>query len=299
MRRWIVSFSMLGLLAASGGGLASSLEESDCSGTGGAALLIKAASCEPGSPVKFKLAGPPLGRYRLWCDFGPGPVTIPGVGTFCLDFGPERMVLSYGTLNDLGFRSVWWAVPDDPDLVGREMSLQFAAEDPRTGDAHISNAYFVPICEEGGEDCDGGIRRLGYFMTVRYTGEYPVSITSRAFWSENPQVVVGEVTFEYDPLAPPEFPIVGDGIGGDSLTVTSVTAFEGVVVLHAVAKGCATANGRLPNNTTFETVVGGVAAFRDIHTSCSIPISAGSNFNPVFVTSIQDVMSAPEGDCGD
>jgi hypothetical protein len=264
-----------------------------CEGQGNAAMLIK-GSCTLGTPMKFKLAGPANGFFRLWRDFGSGPVEIPEVGTFCLDFSPDRLVIASGHLNHLGFFSTWWTLPDDPEMLGQEMAFQFAAIDPQTQEISISNSYNFGLCGDEGADCDEGIRRLGYFTVIRRPDVYPVTITSRAFWSQHPDQLVGEVTFLYDPDDPPTFPIVSDD--GD-ITVTKVEAFPGVLVVHTIARGCDFANGRLPNNTTFETIADDISAWADIHTSCSIPISAGSNFNPVFITYLQDVKSAPEGDC--
>jgi hypothetical protein len=287
-KNWIVVAFMLVLTV-----LSSSAFADECAGQGDAAMLIK-GSCTLGTPLKFKLAGPPNGFFRLWRDLGAGPVEVPGVGTFCLDFSPERLVIASGHLNHLGFHSTWHTLPDDPRMLGQEIAFQFAAIDPVTNEIVISNGYNFGICDDEGGDCDQGIRRLGYFTIIRRPDEYPVTLTSRAYWSQHPEERVGEVTFLFDPDDPPAFPIVsGDG----DMTVTKVETFPGVILVHAVARGCDFANGRLPNNTTFETVAGEVAVWADIHTSCSIPISAGSNFNPVFITFLQDVKNAPEGDC--
>lgn len=277
--------------------LASDGDPTECGGQGGATLLMK-GSCAIGSELKVKMAGQPHARYKLWMDLGTGPVDVPGVGTFCLDFGPDKILVSKGRLNSLGFKSFFTSVHDNPDLLGEVFAFQFAAEDDDAPNGvAISNAYIYRGCETAeSEDCDRGIRRLGYFTVVQYEGEYPVDMTVSAR-GDNQQGDVGSVSFNFDPDNPPAFPLASDAVGTGT-TVTAVDAYPTFLIVHAVVKGCDFANGRLPNETIFEIEVDGeIVATRQIHTSCSVPIGAGARFAPVFITFFQDVKNAPPGDC--
>ena len=289
---------LVAIFAICGVSRASTPDPADCSGQGGATLLMK-GSCAIGGELKVKMAGIPQARYKLWMDRGAGPVEIPGVGTLCLDFGPEKVVVAKGRFNNLGYKSFYVDFPDDPDLLGQTLAFQFASEDEDAPNGiAISNAYIFEGCESAeSEDCDQGIRRLGYFTVVPYEGSYPVDLTVRAEGAGGGGGDVGEVTFEFDPENPPALP-QSSGDGGTGLTVTGVDAYPTFLIVHAVVKGCDHANGRLPNETLFETEVDGeVVAARQIHTSCSVPIGAGARFAPVFITFFQDVKNAPPGDC--
>lgn len=288
MGAWI----LWSVLAASG---QAQVDPQECYGQGGSMLLMK-GSCAAGSAVKVKMAGQPDARYKLFLDRSSGPVEMPGLGTFCLDFGPDKRLVDKGRLSPLGFRSLWTQMPDDPAFLGEEFAFQFASEDDfAPGGIAISNAIIFRGCEaEGIDPCDRGVRRLGYFTIVDYVGELPSTIHVKVEGMNGHSGLVGEVSFVYDPTDPPQFPISS---AEDGVTVTNVQAFPGYVIVHAVAKGCTFANGRLPNECLFETTVGDVVAGSQIHTSCSVPLGAGSRFPPVFVTFFQDVKNAPPGDC--
>lgn len=278
----------------------------ECGGQGSATLLMK-GSCAIGGQLKIKMAGEPNARYKLWMDRGAGPVEVPGIGTFCLEFGPDKIAVSKGRFNARGLKSLFSTIPKDPKLVGEVLAFQFAAEEEGAPNGiAISNAYIFQGCkEESLGDCEQGIRRLGYFTIINYDGGYPVDITSRAFRagdggdaSGSGGHMVGEVSLSYDPDSPPAFPLSANGTGNNEQFVTSVDAYPGFLVVHAVSKGCEWANGRLPNECVFETRINGeVAASVQIHTSCSVPISAGSRFPPVFISFFQDVGTAPDSDC--
>jgi len=269
------------------------VDPADCGGVGRGALLLK-GTCVAGSSVKVKMAGEPRARFVLLRDRASAPVEVPGLGTFCLEFGPDRTTVARGRLNGLGFRSLFTTLPDDPALLGEMLAFQMAAEDDNAPNGvAVSNAYFVELCEEATEDdCEAGIRRLGYVTVVPYDGPFPVPVSTRLHRAGHPDDQIGEVSFDFDPGAPPVLPLAAD-----DLTVTRVDAFPGMVVIHSVAKGCDFANGRLFNESLFATEVGDVEVSVQIHTSCSVPIGPGSRFPPVFITSLQDVGSAPPGDC--
>ncbi len=268
----------------------------ECFGQGFASLLMKGA-CPVGGLVKVKMAGRPGARYKLFLSTGSGPTVLPGIGTVCLDWQGQRELVSAGRLNGAGLRSEWAMIPDGPEFEGMDLAFQFLAEDDEAPSGiAISNAYLFRPCDEGeeGEPCERGIRRLGYFMVLENPGVFPQTIRHRAFWTQGEHLSVGDLTFDFDPADPPALPISTDDEG---LTIHKVESHGGFLILHAQAKSCAFANGRLPNECTFETSIGDSVVSVNVHTSCSVPIGAGSRFPPLFVTYLQDVRSAPEGDC--
>lgn len=294
-----ISLGVLIFVAMTGASAHAQVDPEDCFGQGGSMLLMK-GSCAAGSDVKIKMAGQSGARYKLFMDLASGPVEMPGLGTFCIDFGPNKTLIEKGRLSPLGFRSLWATMPDDPAFLGEEFAFQFVSEDDfAPNGVAISNAIIFRGCEAGSNDpCDRGVRRLGYFTIVETEDDGPTTINVRVEGVSGQSGTVGEVTFEYDPQSPPLFPIssVADE-SGDGVTVTNVQSYPGYVIVHAVAKGCTFANGRLPNECLFETTVGDVVAGSQIHTSCSVPLGAGSRFPPVFITFFQDVKNAPSGDC--
>ena len=299
MRTAILVLCLVMAMLPAGQAIADNLDPTECLGQGGATLLMK-GSCAVGSSLKIKMAGEPGARYKLWMDYAKGPTEVPGVGTFCFAFSPDKVVVSKGTFNARGFKSLFTQIPKDPKFVGKTMLFQFASEDENAPNGiAISNAYIFVGCKADVlEDCDQGIRRLGYFSVQNYDGDYPVDITSRAFYANDGAHTLGDVTFSYDPDNPPTFPLTASGTGNNTMTVTAVDAYPGFLVVHSVVKGCEWSNGRMPNETVFETEVGGdVLTSVQIHTSCSVPIGSGSRFPPVFITFFEDVRSAPSDSC--
>ncbi len=287
----LIAAGMLAIL-----GSAALAQDTECQGQGTATLLIK-GSCEPGTPLKFKLAGTPRSPYRLMTSLGAGPTEIPGVGTFCLEVGPGFRTIARGRLSGNGFATLWDALPDDPALLGETIAYQFLTRDDSAPNGFgISNGYQFVMCAEGsgGAACDAGVRRLGYYTVVHYDGTFPVDISTSVSRANHPEDTLGEVALSFDPDNPPAFPI---STPNGALSITSIEAYPGYVIVHSLAKGCVWANGRLYNESLFVTEVGDVYTERQIHTSCSVPIGPGSRFAPVFITYLQDVKNAPEGDC--
>jgi len=265
-------------------------ERCACEGQGRAVLLGK-GRCDVGAPLKFKLASSPYARYRLLADRGAGPIVLPGIGTFCLDFSPNRVVVAQGTLNAYGFRSAFGAIPNNPDLVGEEFAFQFAALDGEAPNGvAVSNGIVITVCPTGGSECDTGIRRLGYATVVPHDGVFPVTVTQRAFRTGVPGESLGEVSLVFDPSDPSTLPAFSEGEG---LVVTEIHPFPGHLVVHAFVKGCGMAGDILPDATTFETQAGGFMVSRSIDTSCATPIGPMVNFNPIFPTLLEDAAVAP------
>ncbi len=134
-----------------------------------------------------------------------------------------------------------------------------------------------------GEDraCESGVVSIGYAHAVFYDGDFPTTIRTRVYDANDPGAVVGDVSFEYDPSAPPTFPIESGAI-----CVTKVAVHTGAVVLHGTIDGGGMPGGKLPSPCLFETSVGDVVVPREIDTSCETPIGVGMKFNPVFIESI-------------
>jgi hypothetical protein len=112
--------------------------------------------CDIGSPVKFRLGGAPSAEYHLFQDFGAGPVTVPAIGTYCLDLGPSLQTLAAGNLNSRGFGAVFAMIPDDPGLIGEVIAYQVEVLDPEAPNGvAISNGYSMVICpvDTGGDEC--------------------------------------------------------------------------------------------------------------------------------------------------
>jgi len=257
----------------------------ECSGQGFATLLMK-GSCELGASLKVKMAGRPFARYKLFRSVGTGPTEVEGVGTFCLEFGPDRELVGSGRFGPLGFATLWTEIPSDPDLIGEDLAFQFVAEDEESENGvAISNAMVFPVCAPG-------IRCLGYFTVVQHDGQFPATVATRAFRADDEEERLGEIVFEYDPQAPPALPIV-DG----DLMLAKIERHGPFLVLHAVARGCDLEGGRLFDETVFETEAGSVATSVQIETSGASPIGTGSRFPPLFVTFVNEVDGAPEEDC--
>jgi len=126
-----------------------------CLGQGNATLLMR-AKCDIGTVAKFRMGGAPSGFYELLMDFGVGPVEVPGVGTFCLDMGPDMMVVASGNLSVRGYASTYMALPDDPMLLGQVLAFQLRVEDMTApNDVAISNGFSLTLCPEGteGDEC--------------------------------------------------------------------------------------------------------------------------------------------------
>ncbi len=264
----------------------------DCLGQGRASLLGKGQR-GIGSDVKLKLAGPPEARYRLWRARSADPVLIPGIGVVCLDFRGNRELLSQGRLNRHGFRSIWTEIPDDPELVGNPLTFQFAAEDENAPDGvAVSNAMTFDVGSAGvvGEPCDGGVRSLELFGVNRYDGAFPVDVTIRAFPAGVEGSPIGEVTFPFDPTAPPGMPMVAPSGG---LALLEIDAYPSVCLAHVSLVGCGLDGDRLPDTTTLRITVGDTTIERTIDTSCGSPLGTGTRLAPFYVTSMTDVGSGP------
>ena len=266
-----------------------------CEGQGNATLVMK-GRCDIGSTLKFKIAGAPSAKYRLFSDSGDGPVDVPGVGVICLDRGPDFALVDEDRLNGRGVSSIVTEIPDDPGLIGETLAFQGIVLD---GDAPngvaITNGYSFTICAEGtggdvcipcdepGEPCSCGISEIAYIAPVYYDGGFPTMVEVNVASTDDPDSPFGSVMFEFDPDNPPAFPIAsGDG----SLVVTKVTAHQGVVVIFAEAYGDNLPGGALPAETLFETFVGDEKLNREIVTNCDEPIGPGFKFAPFFVARV-------------
>ena len=91
-----------------------------CSGQGNATLVMK-GNCDLVSTLKFRYGGAPFARYCVMTTFGSGPTEVPGVGTFCLDFGNGKQTVDAGRFRGRGVAASFWTLPDDPALIGEEV----------------------------------------------------------------------------------------------------------------------------------------------------------------------------------
>jgi len=92
-----------------------------------------------GSIVEFRADGPPLGKWGAVLDLVPGAAVKKGL-TWCLAFSPARTILHNAwagdaVLNGLGQGTTYFAVPDDPGLVGETLYTQavFDGNGPQVG----------------------------------------------------------------------------------------------------------------------------------------------------------------------
>lgn len=67
-----------------------------CNGQGYAALAVDRETVGIGESVVVTIDGEPFAPVALLADVGMGPVTLPTVGTFCLDFGADLTVIVDG-----------------------------------------------------------------------------------------------------------------------------------------------------------------------------------------------------------
>lgn len=270
-----------------------------CEGHGNATLLLK-RSCEVGASLKLRVAGPSGAKYRVWSDLGAGPTEIPGVGTFCLDFGPDLETVGTGNLNGAGRAAVFTTIPDDPGLVGSVFAVQFAVKDGEAPNGvAISNGYKFEICGEGDNgDCDGRIGCLDYITVLEYAGDYPTTIDTRVYKTGDESKLLGFQAFSYDPDNKPTFPI---GNLEDGIIVRRITQSGDFLLIHttATAFGVDGADGDFESNSTFETTVGDVTVLQDIHTSCSDPIGPGFRFGPIFITGLTNDATCVPNLCDD
>lgn len=259
-----------------------------CLGQGRASLLIKGGRAI-GSALKFKLASAENARFKLFMDLGTGPVAVPGVGVFCLEFSENREMIAGGSLSPFGFRHLWWSIPAEPELVGRTMAFQFAAEDPLAPHGvAISNAYAFELADEGteGDECNGGLRELGLMSVSRYEGAFPVDVSIRAAETGDGGQTIGQIDLSYDPNDPPTFPLESADGG---LTLLGLDVYRDAAVAQLVIRGCHLDGDRLPDGTTVEVSFGTTDTARAFDTSCNTPIGAGSRFSPFYVTHTADV----------
>ncbi len=262
-----------------------------CEGQGRATLLGKNAAII-GEPMKFKLAGQPDARFKFWMDYGSGPILRPGFGIFCLDFSPNRVLIDGGRLSGNGFHSLWWTVPQNPDLVGERMSFQFLSEDPDAENGvAISNGLTYDVHAPGstGDICEGGVIELETIGVIQNDKPYPLEMRIRAVDGDDDGNVLGDLTFDYDPSSPPELPLVtGDG----GLRISSIDAYPGFVIVTTTVTGCGFDPGPLPNTTRLEITLGEAMSARDMDTSCTTPIGPGTRFAPFFVSRVLDAAEA-------
>ena len=270
-----------------------------CSGQGNATLVMK-GNCDLGSTLKFRYGGAPFARYRVMTTFGSGPTEVPGVGTFCLDFGNGKQTVDAGRFRGRGVAASFWTLPDDPALIGEEVAFQMANEDAdATNGVGISNAWIFTICDEGTEgnacveassDNPGscGIGTIGFIAPVKTTGDtqFPAEISVRIVPADDTESVVDELSFDWSPDTPPTYPVASsDG----QLVVTKVTLHDGYVVVMAEIDGTNSPSGMLPAISRLETYVGEDELIREVVTSCEEPLAVGDKFAPLFITRVTPV----------
>jgi len=163
--------------------------EDVCTGQGNATLLMR-THCDLGSVVKFRIGGGPNLAYNLLRDLGAGPTTVPGVGTYCLDRGPDLQTVASGNLSNRGFGAVYSMIPDDPALIGEVIAYQLEVMDPVAPNGiAISNGYSMMICplDTGGDECPPCV---GIGCTPGYWKNHPESWGLTGF---DPMDAVGSV----------------------------------------------------------------------------------------------------------
>jgi hypothetical protein len=161
-----------------------------CEGQGNATLLMRGIT-DVGADLKFRFGGAPSGAYILYRDFGAGPTDVPGLGTVCLDFGPDLAEVATGSLSARGFAAVLTEIPDDPGLVGQLVAFQLVVEDPVAPNGFaISNGISFELHPEGTgnrtcEPCDLEGCTPGYWKNHEEswveTGFLPGDLVSSVF----------------------------------------------------------------------------------------------------------------------
>lgn len=115
-----VAFSAPGARAGSG----------TCDGQGDATLeRIGAVPATIGNTLDFELRGRALAPVSVIADLGPGPITIPRIGTFCVDRGPRLRILFDGIRNGgvftdaNGLFAFQVPIPRRPALAGKTVYM--------------------------------------------------------------------------------------------------------------------------------------------------------------------------------
>lgn len=258
-----------------------------CDGTGDAALLIK-GRCAPGEPLKFRLAGPPYAKFRIYCADGPGPSLQEGIGMLCLDDDSSFIVVAEGRLNRFGFGAAFSQVPEDLEGVGTSLYFQAAIKSlSQSNKVAISNTIEFPICSGCyplGEN-PGKVKRFSVIGFVDDAGAYPKSVKVRATPLIAPDELLGELEIVLDRDARPRFPQTSSEGG---LTITDLTLVSKRLIVHAEIDGTHfDDDGCVPSNIKLEIIVGDTKVENTLHTSDRLPMEVGQWLSPFAITAVE------------
>lgn len=108
-----------------------------CAGQGNAQLAIVGnVPAAVGTVFDVRVSGLASAPFTLAFDGGSGPVEVPGIGTLCLDLGPQLRILFDGVrtgsplLGTDGTFTTSLKVPSRPALAGRTFYMQAVVQDP-------------------------------------------------------------------------------------------------------------------------------------------------------------------------
>ena len=270
-----------------------------CEGQGNASLLMK-GQCNIGSSVKFRLAGSPRQKFKLLRDSGDGPTELPGIGTLCLDLGPDRTNIFSGRFNNRGVASVRTDLPDDPGLIGSTVAFQFGATDPEAPNGvAISNGYSFTLCDDemGGDVCvqeNCGLSTVSFILPLLTTEAFPATVRLAVVDAGDETNVLGEIEVEFDP-ANPLGPVQSSN---NALSLSKLTYHEaiGALIFHGTLNTSTFSERRFPGATRFISSVGNDETAVDFDTECGTPIQTGTKFAPLFVSGVEICVPAEIGD---
>ncbi len=257
-----------------------------CEGHGDAVILMK-GRCSAEEPLKFRLAGAPNARYKLFLSEGGGPTFVENRGLFCLDFNDSLVVLKEGTLNPSGFSAAFSAVPEDPTLVGRSLFFQAAIKDLRESKkVAISNAIEFPVCD-GCYPVDSRRGTIESFEAIGFVvdeGAFPKKVSIRVAPNASPDQAIDTMSFTYDPSSRPTFPMVAPSNG---IRILDVTAVGNHLIVNFAVDGRGLEAGCLPTNVRVKLAAGVSTTENVLHSSDRVPMEVGQWMSPFAITRVE------------
>ena len=246
-----------------------------CGGEGPATLEIISVNDKPivsGSKIILRLRGTPNTFFCLICDFGAGPVKVPGIGTFCVDLSPNLFEF-VATFPASGVVEFPVTLPANVRL--DQLCCQWFGADLSLNLSGLSNAVCTPVPSR----CDGGVAEVSFVTSVDLPKSFPATITATATGSQGNNSQSFKAEFQFDPTKPPVWPVTND----KSLFIekVSVNGDKLDVVIRASASNAK--NGRLNNNMVFSVNASKTPV---VHLSCSLPIGVGMLFGGFRVTGL-------------
>ncbi|MFQ5504381.1 MAG: hypothetical protein ACE5F1_06215 [Planctomycetota bacterium] len=249
-----------------------------CSGQGDAILEIRSvqnAGNKAGDKLVIRLAGAPKSHVCFLSDLGKGPTRVPGVGTFCLDFGKNLLVVPV-FLGASGVIEIPVTIPNGLD--GKLVCCQWVGVTAKRAMV-ISNA----ICMRVGPSCKRGIHELGLLTSFGSPGPAGARIVAEVRKKKLNGQPIGRTALFWSQQSPPKLPFSSD----DIVFIDKIADIGGR--LHVLMRVDATRlrKGKLPSNTMFSASAGAATNSEKIHTSCSQPIGTGFVFGKFTITSLR------------